>query len=112
MATHKKRRRREVNYGNVKRRPARKGVLGLDIAVLGLALLAFFIYKSAANGGNLKPVMGAFTIMVFALGGFGLWLSFRSFHEIDKSYTVSRIAVWANGILMFAILIIYILGIR
>ena len=112
MATRRKNKRREKNYGNVKKRPARKGVLGFYAAVIGILLLALFVYKSASNGGNLKPVVGALTIMVFAFGGLGLWLSLKSFHEIDKNYTISRIAAWMNGILMFVILVIYFLGIR
>jgi len=110
--SYKNRKRRENNYGNVQKRAARKGIVGLVMAIVEILLLVLILASSAANGGDLKPIIGALTFILFGFGGLGLWISLQSFHEIDKNYSVSRIAVGANALLMFAIFVIFVLGLR
>ena len=109
---YRKRKHRENNYGIVQKHAAKKGVAGLIIGIIAAGLFAWFLVLSASSGGNLKPIMGALTIALFGAGGLGLWLAVQSFHEIDKNYTVSRIAVGINAVLMFVIFIVFVLGLR
>lgn len=98
-------------YGYSKRKPARKGVLAMWLFGIAVADIAALIALSAARGGTVSATAGAVGVVGAVLCVYGILLARESFHEPDRSYRVSRIAIALNAALLVILALIFIIGI-
>lgn len=102
--------RSNYHFGYGKRKRAKKGLYAMEIFALAfMATLGLFAYAFTVPG-KAAPVTGAVGFMIMALAGYGVWLGVDSFHEMDRRYGVSKIAIALNGLLVLLYAFLFLTG--
>lgn len=92
------------------RRHTRIGILSM---VIGILAVIGFIAISIISGyfaGQAGIVIGVVGIVLFVIALFGFVLSCKALKQRDIYYRFPIIGVTANGIMMMALMVIYIMG--
>ena len=87
-------------FGYVRKRSARKGGYAMIAFAAAFAITAAIFAVSFLNGSDAAPVIGAFGIIAAGIAGYGIWLAVESFHEIDRTYGLSRAAIVLNALVI------------
>ena len=87
--------------------------LGILSAVIGLMVVLGFIALgiiSGINEGEAGLLIGIAGILLFLLGLFGFFLSYKELKQRDIYYRFPMMGIISNGLMLIILMIIYILG--
>lgn len=102
--------RSRYHFGYGKRKHAKKGLYAMEIYAMALfGTVCLFAY-AFSHPGNAAPAAGAVGLMLVGLAGFGIWMAMQSFHEMDRRYGVSKLAIALNGSLVLFYAFLFING--
>lgn len=101
---------KKVSY--IRKPLAKHSKWSLGLSAAGLILFAGTMYITVKEQGQSGMYAGAlgFSSMVFSI--LGLWYSVHAFREKEKNYILARISLPVSGILVFAWLVMIMIGIR
>ena len=102
-----KRNRKNRKYGQVRRKHSRKGIGSCVMAVLviaGLIVMAFM------NKGKSAAMVGSFGLFDMLLACIGIVTGVKGFKERDKNYLTCKIGIVVNGLVLLALILVFIRG--
>ena len=105
-ARERDRNKRSRKYGQIKRKHSRKGIWSCVMAVLvtGLIVMAFM------NKGKSAAMAGSFGVFDMILACIGIVTGVKGFKERDKNYLTCKIGIVVNGLILLAMILVFIRG--
>ena len=105
-----KRNRKNGKYGQVKRKHSRKGSWSCVISVIVTAILVSLIVMAFMNKGKSVAMVGSFGLFDMILACIGIVTAVRGFKERDKNYLTCKIGIVINGLVLLALILVFIRG--
>ena len=101
-ARERDRNKRNRKYGQIKRKHSRKGIWSCVMAVL--IVMAFM------NKGKSAAMVGSFGVFDMILACIGIVTGVKGFKERDKNYLTCKIGIVVNGLVLLALILVFIRG--
>ena len=105
-----KRNRKDRKYGQVRRKHSRKGIWSCVMAVLVTAVIAGLIVMAFMNKGKSAALVGSFGVFDMILSCIGIVTGVKGFKERDKNYLTCKIGIVVNGLILLALILVFIRG--
>lgn len=105
-----KRNRKNRKYGQVRRKHSRRGIWSCVMAVLVTAVLAGLIVLAFMNKGKSVAMAGSFGLFDMILTCIGIVTGVKGFKERDKNYLTCKIGIVVNGLILLALILVFIRG--
>ena len=100
-ARERDRNKRSRKYGQIKRKHSRKGIWSCVMAVLVTAVIAGLIVMAFMNKGKSAAMV---------LACIGIVTGVKGFKERDKNYLTCKIGIVVNGLVLLALILVFIRG--
>ena len=105
-----KRNRKNGKFGQVRRKHSRKGIWSCVMAVLVTAVIAGLIVMAFMNKGKSAAMAGSFGLFDMLLACIGIVTGVKGFKERDKNYLTCKIGITVNGLVLLALILVFIRG--
>ena len=109
-ARERDRNKRSRKYGPIKRKHSRKGIWSCVMAVLVTAVIAGLIVMAFMNKGKSAAMVGSFGVFDMILACIGIVTGVKGFKERDKNYLTCKIGIVVNGLILLALILVFIRG--
>lgn len=108
----KKERKKRGNrkYGQAKFKHSKKGVLSCLMATLVTLTLVALISVAFLLKGEAIALIGSFGLITIILSVAGFVTALRGFRERDKNYLTCKIGVGVNGVVLLALVAMFVRG--
>ena len=106
-ARERDRNKRSRKYGQIKRKHSRKGIWSCVMAVLVTAVIAGLIVMAFMNKGKSAAMVGSFGVFDMILACIGIVTGVK---ERDKNYLTCKIGIVVNGLILLALILVFIRG--
>ena len=100
-ARERDRNKRNRKYGQIKRKHSRKGIWSCVMAVIVMAFM---------NKGKSAAMVGSFGVFDMILACIGIVTGVKGFKERDKNYLTCKIGIVVNGLILLALILVFIRG--
>ena len=107
-ARERDRNKRSRKYGQIKH--SRKGIWSCVMAVLVTAVIAGLIVMAFMNKGKSAAMVGSFGVFDMILACIGIVTGVKGFKERDKNYLTCKIGIVVNGLILLALILVFIRG--
>ena len=105
-----KKRARERDRHKRSRKYSRKGIWSCVMAVLVTAVIAGLIVMAFLNKGKSAAMVGSFGVFDMILACIGIVTGVKGFKERDKNYLTCKIGIVVNGLILLALILVFIRG--
>ena len=98
-------------YGQAKFRHSKRGIYSLLIAVLNVIIFGVLILTAFLHKGQSAAMIGSFGLFTIILAVIGLIVGTKGFRERDKNYVTCKFGVGINGVVLLALVVLFVRGI-
>ena len=98
-------------YGQAKLRHSKKGIESLLIAIVNGIIFVALILTAFLHKGQSAAIIGSFGLFTIILTVMGLVVGIKGFRERDKNYVTCKLGVGINGVVLLALVGLFIRGI-
>lgn len=108
----KKERKKRGNrkYGQAKFKHSKKGILSCVMASLVTLILVALISVAFLLKGEAIALIGSFGLITIILSVAGFVTALRGFRERDKNYLTCKIGAGVNGVVLLALIAMFVRG--
>lgn len=106
----RKRKLMRTRFGQSPRRHSRKGMKSCILAVLSSLMLFFMMWISFYLKGNVNILIGFAGLFTMALAGYGVYQGVTGLKERDKNYITCKVGLTVCGLLLLAMVALFIRG--
>lgn len=98
-------------YGQAKFRHSKKGIYSLMIAIVNGIIFGALILTAFLHKGQSAAIIGSFGLFTIILTVIGLVVGIKGFRERDKNYVTCKFGVGINGVVLLALVGLFVRGI-
>lgn len=99
-----------TRYGQKQKKHARKGIQSCLLAAFSVISLFLMIFSSFQTKGDVSLLVGFFGLFTLVIAWKGVSYAIHGFKERDKNYITCKVGAGCNGVILLAMLGLFIRG--